>query len=187
MGADSPGRTADYWIALLRDGIVIDDAPDETLRPLIKHLADLGAFENCGDDIWALANSEAPDSRERIRDDLSRHFVSLRQKESGFILKYFSREIHPGMEFDLPAKDAGFTKSGGGLKITADLSNYQIVRKMGRQLSPFIELENDIVSRLEGRHVTRSDAKILFKFVLSKMRKAEKPRQWEQISRKRHK
>ena len=187
MGADSPGRTVNYWVSILRDGIVVDEASDVVLRPLIRHLADLGAFEYCGDDLWALAKGQGTASGEGVSDGLSRHFVSLAQEKNGFILKYFSREVPADTEFDLPAKGVGFKKSGGSLKISADLSNYQIVRKMGRQLSPFIELENDIVNRLEGRRVTRSDAKILFKFVFSKMRTMAKPRQWEQISRRRHK
>ena len=187
VGIENREWNAQGWISLLKEGIVIAKVDDDVLRSLIKHLADLGIFEDRGDDLWALSNSKDLPSREMVKAELLRRVDALRQGESGFILKYFCGEILPEMDFNLSAMDANFKDIVSQPKTTSNLSNYQIVRKMGRQLSPFIEFEKHIISRLEGHHVTRSDAKILFKFVLSKMRTMAKPRQWEQISRKRHK
>ncbi len=187
MGVYNKGQTAEFWISILNEGIVVKNIDNDVLHSLLKLLADLGILDYCGSEMWTLAGSEGSASREMIKEELLLKFDTQLQEESGFILKYFSRNILPGTDFNFPAMDKGPQQSGNKQKISSNLSNYQIVRKMGRQLSPFIELENNIVSRLEGQHVTRRDAKILFKFMLSKMRTMEKPRQWEQISRKRHK
>lgn len=187
-GAENTERTAQDWISLLKEGIVTPDANDEVLHSFIKHLANLGIFESRGGEMWALALRDVSSSVETIHEALLRNFDALRKGESGFILRYFlSRETSPNNDFPLPAMDKHFKESDGRPKKTSDLSVHHIVRKMGRQLSPFIEFEKNIVSRLEGGCVSRSDAKKLYKFMLSKMRDREKPRHWEQVSRRRHK
>jgi len=187
VGAHGAGQSANYWISIMKDGAVGSDIDDNVLLALLKRLADLGVFENCGDELWALANSEGPVNRKRDEENFSLQFKRLKQEERGFILKYFTGENLPHKDISLPFMDPGVNKDENKIKISSNLSNYQIVRKMGRQLSPFIEFENSVLKRLEGRHVTRDDAKILFRFMFSKMRPTEKPRQWEQISRRRHK
>lgn len=186
--AENTERTAQDWISLMKEGIVTPDADDEVLLSFFKHLTKLGIFESRGGEVWALARHDVSSSGETIHEALFRHFDALRKGESGFILRCFlSRETPPNSDFPLPAMDKYFKESGGRPKKTSDLSVHHIVRKMGRQLSPFIEFEKNIVSRLEGGCVSRSDAKKLYKFILSKMRDREKPRDWEQVSRRRHK
>ena len=68
----------------------------------------------------------------------------------------------------------------------SDLSNLQIVKKVGRQLEPFLKAESTIVSRLIGEHTSKADARLLFNYMFGKMGSKAQPRKWEQLSRKRH-
>ena len=72
------------------------------------------------------------------------------------------------------------------MEVSSDLSNLQIVKKWGNQLRPFLDLEQKIIARLKGEYTTREDAQRLFSYILDKTRKKASPKQWEQLSRKRH-
>ncbi|NIP99626.1 MAG: hypothetical protein GWM98_03650, partial [Nitrospinaceae bacterium] len=69
----------------------------------------------------------------------------------------------------------------------SDFSNLQIVKKVGRQLKPFLELEKNLLSRLQGPHTGKEDAQKIFNYILGKTQHKAQPRQWEQLSRRRHK
>ena len=71
-------------------------------------------------------------------------------------------------------------------EIASDLSNLQIVKKVGKQLKPFLDVETKIVSKLQGQHTTKIDARHLFQYIFGKINSKAKPRKWEQLSRKRH-
>lgn len=180
-------RTATDWGMFLKDGLINPTIDGEIVNSLIKHLADLGIFDIVGEEIWVFSADSNADTEELIRNNFILKFNNVRQIESGSLLKFFTGENLDDEDFKFPLGDTSKVELGKDKKISSNLSNYQIVRKMGRQLSPFIELEKNIIDKLEGQYVTRSDAKILFKYILSKIQKREKPREWEQISRRRHK
>ena len=180
-------KTTSDWAVFLRGGFVDQNLNDEIVTGLIKHLADLDIFKSAGEDLWEFTSDNKLDSDESFKNDFMLKFENVRQSESGSLLKYFTGETLNDEAFQFPKGDRSKTEVGKDKKISSNLSNYQIVRKMGRQLSPFIELENNIISQLEGTHVTKADAKILFKYILSRIQTREKPREWEQISRRRHK
>jgi hypothetical protein len=180
-------RTTKDWVVFLRDGFIDQNLNDEITNGLIKHLTDLGIYKSVGEDLWEFASDKKLDSEESIKNDFIQKFENVRQSESGSLLKYFTGELLNEEDFQFPKGDTGKAEVGNDKKISSNLSNYQIVRKMGRQLSPFIELENNIISQLEGTHATKADAKILFKYILNRIQAREKPREWEQISRRRHK
>ena len=114
----------------------------------------------------------------------------MSQTKSGFALPFFIRletiEL-PTLESlieteDKEAKNNITTKP----ERSSDLSNLQIVKKVGRQLEPFLKAESTIVSRLIGEHTTKADARLLFNYMFGKMGSKAQPRKWEQLSRKRH-
>jgi hypothetical protein len=186
VSSDGVVRTADDWANFLRDDFIVKSINDETINCLIKHLADLNILKYSGENLWKFSSDNPVDSMELIKNEFNQKFKNIRQTDSGSLLKYFTGETlgeedikFPSGEVNKPVVDKN--------KISSNLSNFQIVRKMGRQLSPFIELEKNIISQLEGTHVTKADAKILFKYILNRIQTREKPREWEQISRRRHK
>ena len=71
-------------------------------------------------------------------------------------------------------------------KKTSNLSNLQIVQKLGNQLRPFLDLERQTISRLRGAYTSKTDAQWLFNYILDKTRKKSPAKKWEQLSRKRH-
>ena len=62
----------------------------------------------------------------------------------------------------------------------------QIVKKMGRQMESFMELEKTFLEKLQGTRTTRKDARKIFNFALSKIKQKAEPQSWEQLSRRRH-
>ncbi len=70
---------------------------------------------------------------------------------------------------------------------SSNLSNLQLVKKYGRQVQSFVELEKSFTDKLLGEHTTLKEARKLFNFILSRMKQKTEPRPWEQLSRRRHK
>ena len=68
----------------------------------------------------------------------------------------------------------------------SNLSNLQIVKKVGKQLQPFLQIEESVVSRLIGEYVDKQDAQNLFHYMFGKAGAKAEPKVWEQLSRKRH-
>ncbi len=199
MGFGNKGLSAREWISILKEGIVSEDVEEEVVLALLKHLADLGILESLSDDLWRPAQAEAITTKIELKRELSIRLLSLDPDEKGFAVKYFispaqsslaKDTLHESIDTRPVSWDSETPPSSRpdvSRKASSDLSNLQIVRKMGRQLSPFIEFEKEFIQKLEGRHVKRDDAKKLFKYIMSKVRDKEKPREWEQLSRKRHK
>jgi len=125
--------------------------------------------------------------------------AELAQTEEGFAIDYFlagssqiSKEVSKVPEKDSDSasrnKKKIFSSSKKSIPAkTSDPSTLQIVKKYGRQIQSFMELEQDMVDRLMGKHTTKSDARRIFNFVLGKMKVKTQPRPWEQLSRRRHK
>lgn len=197
MGSGIKGLSSHEWVSILKEGIVSEDVEEEVVLAFLKHLADLGIMESLSDDFWRATQAEAINSKIELKNQLSLRLQSLDPDEMGFAVKYFIAPAQPFLATDRQRIDIRPVSSGPETapssmpdvrrKASSDLSNLQIVRKMGRQLSPFIEFEKEFIRRLEGGHVKRDDAKKIFKYVMSKIRDKEKPREWEQLSRKRHK
>ncbi len=95
--------------------------------------------------------------------------------------------VPPGRNAIVAAAFAGLRREQHAEKKASDLSNLQIVKKIGRQLEPFIELEKKFNQCVEGPNTSKEEARILFSYLLGKNREKGKPREWEQLSRRRHK
>ena len=180
----------DAWGKFLIEFIVSDDLSEELVGSFLRHLADLGVLLPCDDDVWEWCNSEVELKNliARIKNDLE----SLSDSESGFALAYFigyKKLNKKPLDDKVDSKDninRKQSKLPPDIKPASDLSNLQIVKKTGKQLQPFLQIEESVVSRLIGKHVGKQDAQKLFHYMFGKVCAKAEPRVWEQLSRKRH-
>ena len=180
----------DAWGKFLIEFIVSNDLSEELVGSFLRHLADLGVLLPCDDDVWEWCNSEVELKNliARIKNDLE----SLSDSESGFALAYFigyKKLNKKPLDDKVDSKDNVNRKQSKlppDIKPASDLSNLQIVKKTGKQLQPFLQIEESVVSRLTGKHVGKQDAQKLFHYMFGKIGTKAEPRVWEQLSRKRH-
>ena len=180
----------DAWGKFLIEFIVSNDLSEELVGSFLRHLADLGVLLPCDDDVWEWCNSEVELKNliARIKNDLE----SLSDSESGFALAYFigyKKLNKKPLDDKVDSKDnikRKQSKLPPDIKPASDLSNLQIVKKTGKQLQPFLQIEESVVSRLTGKHVGKQDAQKLFHYMFGKVCAKAEPRVWEQLSRKRH-
>ena len=180
----------DVWGKFLIEFIVSNDLSEELVGSFLRHLADLGVLLPCDDDVWEWCNSEVELKNliARIKNDLE----SLSDSESGFALAYFigyKKLNKKPLDDKVDSKDninRKQSKLPPDIKPASDLSNLQIVKKTGKQLQPFLQIEESVVSRLTGKHVGKQDAQKLFHYMFGKVCAKAEPRVWEQLSRKRH-
>lgn len=178
------GTPLSAWLSMLMDGI-LPSMPVEVVRAFFHHLADLGMFASRGEDLWYIPEetSEVP-TREVIIQQLS-----VYAKKEASIIPYFILQDKDLPDiFSFKAKLHTYQPAVGlkGVK-SSDLSNLQIVKKVGRQMEPFIELEKSFVNHVIGPHTSPEEARILFNYALERSQEKVKPRPWEQLSRRRHK
>lgn len=180
----------DAWGKFFIEFIVSNDLSEELVGSFLRHLADLGVLLPCDDDVWEWCNSEVELKNliARIKNDLE----SLSDSESGFALAYFigyKKLNKKPLDDKVDSKDninRKQSKLPPDIKPASDLSNLQIVKKTGKQLQPFLQIEESVVSRLTGKHVGKQDAQKLFHYMFGKVCAKAEPRVWEQLSRKRH-
>ena len=180
----------DAWGKFLIEFIVSNDLSEELVGSFLRHLADLGVLLPCDDDVWEWCNSEVELKNliARIKNDLE----SLSDSESGFALAYFigyKKLNKKPLDDKVDSKDninRKQSKLPPDIKPASDLSNLQIVKKTSKQLQPFLQIEESVVSRLTGKHVGKQDAQKLFHYMFGKVCAKAEPRVWEQLSRKRH-
>ena len=178
------------WIKLLTENFTPDDLDKETAYSLLHYLEDLNLLISVEND--SLKWKELRDGMalkeqiQVIRDGMMR----MVHTEIGFAMPFFI-----GFEkLKLPAIESLLESKGLAVKnkntpkpeLASDLSNLQIVKKVGRQLKPFLEAETIIVKRLIGKRTSKADARKLFQYMFGKINSKAQPRKWEQLSRKRH-
>ncbi|MCH8157594.1 MAG: hypothetical protein IID18_07575 [Nitrospinae bacterium] len=189
-------HAADQWVEWFRDGTVNSDLDDTEVRSILHYLADLELLEPDGEGTWKLSGIESGQSGEDARRSLRDRLDVLSASDRGFALVYFLPRSDdkplpslesPGSPAADPRKKSLFGKSTAPeTKTSSDLSNLQIVKKWKNQLRPFLDLEQKTIARLKGKHTTGEDAQRLFSYILEKIRKKAPPKEWEQLSRKRH-
>lgn len=180
------------WVRLLNSGILVSDVDDATVTALCGHLADLGVLEKAGEENWELVLCS--DGSLEIEEAMKKLLGDLCVTEKGFALRYFLEDPPPA-QITHGSQDQGSSGAEDDPKgnsellghKTSNLSNLQIVKKYGRQVQSFIELEKSYTERLLGPHTTLKEARKIFNFILSRMKQKTEPRPWEQLSRRRHK
>ena len=190
MGTNTPFDPSCSSVAVcvewIKQTLPVSNLDDAVLQSLFHHLADLEIFSALEDDNWKICLGGASAGNNTLQHEFLDQLNKISGSDEGFILSYFLGDTRP-LSQTLPPSSDEMPKAQDKTpeKNSSNLSNLQIVKKVGRQLQPFIELENKVVSRLQGKHTSKADAQRIFHFVLSK-EKAQ-PKKWEQLSRKRHK
>ncbi len=189
-------HTTGQWVEWLQDGIIKPDLGAEEACSILHHLADLKIFKTDGEGVWKLSGLEPNCTGEDARLILRELLAEVSATESGFALIYFFPRKDdlplPPLQVSEDSSTASikrslFTKSkASGVEVSSDLSTLQIVKKWGDQLRPFLDLEQKVIARLKGEYTTQEDAQLLFSYILDKTREKASPKQWEQLSRKRH-
>ena len=183
-------------LRFLQSSLLLEGPSDKSVRALLGHLADLGMLTQSEKSNWTIECqvSSSPDSS--WKNDWANSLRNLCLTPEGFALKYFIKDLPESVSLAYP-DPAGFqgaisdgilenTESSEG-KASSNLSNLQIVKKVGRQLSPLIEMENDFLKKLEGPNTDRQRARHIFNFIISRVKMKGEPREWIQLSRRRHK
>ena len=178
------------WVKFLKEHFIPDDLNDEACYSLIHYFEDLGLLTKKDNEVlvWSGLSKELSwdDQKLIIQDSI----LKMSQTKAGLALSFFI-----GFEkIDLPTleslivseKSIEREKRTTKPELASDLSNLQIVKKVGKQLKPFLDVENKIVSKLQGKHTTKIDARHLFQYIFGKINSKAQPRKWEQLSRKRH-
>jgi hypothetical protein len=178
------------WIKLLTTDFTPDDLDKETAYSLLHYLEDLQLlipFENDTLKWKELRDGMALKEQIQVmRDGMMR----MAHTDIGFAMPFFI-----GFEkLKLPEIESLRDSKGLAVKnkntpkpeLASDLSNLQIVKKVGRQLKPFLEAETIIVKRLIGKRTSKADARKLFQYMFGRINSKAQPRKWEQLSRKRH-
>lgn len=187
------------WVSWFLEKFAAPDLDPACVRSYLFHFADLGVLKPFDSGLWELTGVDSDVPPDRIENDLRVRLETLSQTEQGFALACFlgrppgklpgpvadsSRPSRPGKKDR--AASAGGPSGYPPIQRASDLSNLQIVKKVGRQLSPFLEMEKNMLARLQGPHTAKEDAQRIFNYVLGKTRKKAEPKKWEQLSRKRH-
>ena len=178
------------WVKLLTVDFTPDDLDKETAYSLLHYLEDLQLlipFENDTLQWKELRDGMALKEQIQVmRDGMMR----IANTEMGFAMPFFigfEKLKLPAIESLLKSKVLEVkNKNTPKPEVASDLSNLQIVKKVGRQLKPFLEAETIIVQRLIGKRTSKADARNLFQYMFGKMNSKAQPRKWEQLSRKRH-
>ena len=178
------------WIKLLTEDFTPDDLDKETAHSLLHYLEDLKLLIPFEKDTlkWKeLRDGMAiKEQLQVMRDGMMR----IANTEMGFAMPFFigfEKLKLPAIESLLESKVVAVrNKNTPKPEVTSDLSNLQIVKKVGRQLKPFLEAETIIVKRLIGKRTSKADARKLFQYMFGKINSKAQPRKWEQLSRKRH-
>ena len=178
------------WVKFLTEDFTPDDLDKETACSLLHYLEDLKLlipFENDTLKWKELRDGMAlKEQIQVIRDGMMR----MAHTEIGFAMPFFigfEKLKLPAIESLLESKQLAVKrKNTPKPELASDLSNLQIVKKVGRQLKPFLEVESIIVKRLLGKRTSKADARKLFQYMFGKLNSKAEPRKWEQLSRKRH-
>lgn len=184
------------WLEIFTAFIFPVDMNTDVGEPFLRYLADLGVLVSHDGDNWEWKGCDSHVDSETLQDIIKKNLESLCDSDSGFALPYFigyksickkplgtKEEQFVKNKSDMNPKHSELSHSSNP---ASDLSNLQIVKKVGKQLQPFLQIEESIISRLVGEHVSKQDAQKLFHYIFGKMNTKAEPRVWEQLSRKRH-
>ena len=185
----------DLWFEWFRDGILNTDIDGTGETPILHYLLDLSVLESEGNGLLKLSKVSKEQSSHEVKNRQLEALNDLSKTENGFALVYFlssfsDKKLPPLIteERISSSKRKNIFKNSylPGVKKSSNLSNLQIVKKWGSQLSPFLDVEQKTIERLRGTYTSQEDAQWLFSYILNKTRKKSPAKKWEQISRKRH-
>ena len=176
------------WIKFFSEFIVSDDLQEETTESFILHLADLGVLILVDENIWQWKGCDSSVDLDNLILLVQNDLEMLNDTESGFALAYFIgfKNLNRKSFTDSSHSKNLSQKISGGGRPASNLSNLQIVKKVGNQLQPFLQVEESVTSRLIGEYLDKQGAQKLFHYMFGKAGAKAEPRTWEQLSRKKH-
>ena len=178
------------WVKFLSEKVFFEDLEEETAYSLLHYLEDLELLVPCEKVgfIW----KDLPENlclEEKVQF-IQNGLKKMAATKFGFALPFFIKIENIELPTIQSMVESGENIEENKRKIksetTSDLSNLQIVKKVGIQLKPFLEAEKSIVERLTGKHTSKPDARKLFQYIFGKINTKAPPKKWEQLSRKRH-
>ncbi len=189
-------HSLDEWTEWFKKEFAPSDLDSDGVIAFMHHFADMEILESTADmGKWKLAGIDLNSNPENIRDQVKGRLETVSRTQDGFAVAFFL-----GRSTEIPAVNKETSESPSekrtapkikkntpNREIASDLSNLQIVKKVGRQLQPFLEMEKATVSRLVGTHTQPKEARVIFNFILRHTKTKAEPKKWEQLSRKRHK
>jgi hypothetical protein len=192
MAPDQP-YTLEQWSVWFKEHLAPADLDSAGVLAFMFHFADMGILEPADQNRWKLCDLAVNPSSGQLRDAVRNHLEGVSRTEAGFAIAYFlgKQPIRspktPQTQKPPTTSDASGDVQAPNREKASDLSNLQIVKKVGRQLRPFLDFERDTLTRLEGTYIQPQDARLIFNFILRQTQQKAEPKKWEQLSRKRHK
>ncbi len=182
----------EQWAVWFEKEFAPSDLDEDGVLAFMHYFADLGILESTADDNkWQLSGIDVNSAPEKIRDKVANQLEEVSRATAGFAVNFFlGRQADiPPVNKETSGREASpkINPGASNLEKASDLSNLQIVKKVGRQLQPFLELEKATVARLTGPHTQVKEARVIFNFILRHTKTKAEPKKWEQLSRKRHK
>jgi len=181
---------ASDWVDLLAENFIPDDLEKETVYSLLHHLEDLKLLVASDNETLMWSELKVGMSLNRQIQVMRDGMMRMANTEIGFAIPFFigfEKLKLPAIESLLEPKQLTVkNKTIPKPELASDLNNLQIVKKVGRQLKPFLQAESIIVKKLLGNHTSKADARKLFQYIFWKENSKAQPREWEQLSRKRH-
>jgi hypothetical protein len=182
------------WISFFMEFILSDDLKEDVTESFIRHLAELGVLVLVDENMWQWKDCDSSVDSEKLMLKVQSDLEFLSATKPGFALAYFIGYKDLNKKPLLTITDRSDSKSANQKhkesvprsKPASNLSNLQIVKKVGKQLQPFLHIEESVISRLIGEYVDKQDAQKLFHYMFSKAGAKAEPKVWEQLSRKRH-
>ena len=145
------------WIRFFLEFIVSDDLQEEITESFILHLADLGALILVDENIWQWKGCDSTVDMKNLISMVKNDLELLNVTEPGFALAYFIgfKDLNRKPFTDNSQSGNRNQERIGGGKPASNLSNLQIVKKVGKQLQPFLQVEESVVSRLVGKYLDK--------------------------------
>lgn len=182
------------WIRFFMEFILSDDLKEDVTESFLRHLAELNILVSVDADMWQWKGCDSSVESEKLISRVKSDLELLSDTEPGFALAYFIgyKDLIKKPLFTITGSPDSKSANQKGKesaprdKPASNLSNLQIVKKVGKQLQPFLQIEEAVVSRLIGKYVDKQDAQKLFHYMFGKAGAKAEPKVWEQLSRKRH-
>tara|TARA_B100000686_G_scaffold288595_1_gene314816 strand:- start:724 stop:1317 length:594 start_codon:yes stop_codon:yes gene_type:complete len=178
------------WIKFLSEKVFLDDLEEVTAYSLLHYLEDLELLVSCGKVKFFWKDLPEGLSLDENIEFIQNGLKNMASTKLGFALPFFINFENIELPTIESMIESGKNNQEGKINFnsetTSDLSNLQIVKKVGKQLKPFLEAEKSIVERLIGKHTSKLDARNLFQYIFGKINTKAPPKKWEQLSRKRH-
>ena len=148
-------HTFDQWAGWFKGEFAPSDLDNDGVLAYLHYFADLEILEAVADeDKWRLSGIDADSNPDSIRKKVLDQLETVSRTSAGFAVNFF---LGRQPDITLPVKDKASSvrkitpkvkSNSPNLEKASDLSNLQIVKKVGRQLQPFLEFEKNTVSRL---------------------------------------